>query len=103
MFTRYLGHPVGNTVPDLKEHRTGFVTEGKDVVTTEKFIKTQEAKSSKKENIELVSMDMSPAFIRGVKNNLPDGQFLDTAQERIRAGKEGFSVASRKRDAKRRQ
>jgi hypothetical protein len=53
----------------LEEHRTIFVTEGKDSGTVEKFVTELEEKSGKKENIELAGMDMFPAFISVVINH----------------------------------
>ncbi|MDR1171012.1 MAG: ISL3 family transposase [Bacteroidales bacterium] len=74
--SRKKGHEYITQFVDLEEHRTIFVTEGKDSGTVEKFVTELEAKSGKKENIELVSMDMSPAFISGVINHLPESQIV---------------------------
>jgi transposase len=56
--------------------RTVFVTEGKDNSTIKAFVEELEKKSGKKENIQLVSMDMSPAFINGVINHLPESKIV---------------------------
>jgi transposase len=72
--SRKKGHEYITQFVDLEAHRTVFVTEGKDSGTVEKFVTELEEKSGKKENIELVSMDMSPAFISGVINHLPESQ-----------------------------
>jgi transposase len=74
--SRKKGHNYITQVVDLKEHRTIFVTEGKDASVVEKFVETLEEKSGKRENIELVSMDMSPAFISGVLDKLPESQIV---------------------------
>jgi transposase len=74
--SRKKGHNYITQFVDLEEKRTIFVTQGKDASTIEKFVSELENKNGKKENIELVSMDMSPAFINGVMDNLPDSQIV---------------------------
>ena len=74
--SRKKGHEYITQFVDLDKRRTVFVTEGKDATTIEKFVEELEKKHGKKENIELVSMDMSPAFITGVLNKLPDSQIV---------------------------
>ena len=74
--SRKKGHSYITQFVDLEKKRTVFVTEGKDSSTIEKFVDELEKKKGKKENIELVSMDMSPAFISGVFDNLPDSQIV---------------------------
>jgi transposase len=48
---------------DLGARRTIFVTEGKGMESVEKLVERLKEKGGKAENIELISMDMSPAFI----------------------------------------
>ena len=74
--SRRKGHEYITQFVDLEKHRTIFVTEGKDASTVEKFVEELEIKNGKKENIELVSMDMSAAFIAGVMEQLPDSQIV---------------------------
>ena len=74
--SRKKGHKYITQFVDLEAKRTVFVTEGKDAATIEKFVEVLENKHGKKENIELVSMDMSPAFISGVTDKLPDSQIV---------------------------
>ena len=74
--SRKKGHKYITQFVDLEAKRTIFVTEGKDASTVEKFVEELEKKGGKKENIELVSMDMSPAFIAGIIENLPDSQIV---------------------------
>ena len=74
--SRKKGHEYITQFVDLERRRTIFVTEGKDAATIEKFAKELELKNGKKENIELVSMDMSPAYISGVMNSLPDSSIV---------------------------
>jgi transposase len=74
--SRRKGHNYITQFVDLDKSRTVFVTEGKNAATIEKFVEELEKKNGKKENIELVSMDMSPAFISGVMDKLPHSQIV---------------------------
>jgi transposase len=74
--SRKKGHEYITQFVDLEKKRTLFVTEGKDASTVERFAEELENKGGEKENIELVSMDMSPAFIAGVVDNLPKAQIV---------------------------
>jgi transposase len=74
--SRRKGHDYITQFVDLDKSRTIFVTEGKDAATVENFVEALENKKGKKENIELVSMDMSPAFISGVMEQLPKSQIV---------------------------
>jgi transposase len=55
---------------DLEKRKTVYVTEGKDSTTIERFVEDLENHGGKKENITDVSCDMSPAFIKGIDENL---------------------------------
>jgi transposase len=66
------GHDYVTLFVDLKEKKTLFVTEGRSSETVEAFAHDLERHNSKAENIEKVSCDMSPAFIKGVEENLPN-------------------------------
>jgi transposase len=59
---------------DMKKHKTIFITEGKSNETIKDFVKDLERHNGKADNIEDVSCDMSPAFIKGVKENLPNAE-----------------------------
>ena len=74
--SRKKGHNYITLFVDLEENRTIFATEGKNAETVEKFVAELEKKNGKAENIELVSMDMSPAFIAGATEKLPDSQLV---------------------------
>lgn len=74
--SRKKGHKYVTQFVDLDTKRTIFVTEGKDNSTIESFVEELEKKFGKKENIEIVSMDMSPAFINGVINHLPESNIV---------------------------
>jgi transposase len=55
---------------DLKEKKVIFITEGKSNKTIINFVKDIEKHNGKAEQIKHVSCDMSPAFIKGVRENL---------------------------------
>jgi transposase len=74
--SRKKGHSYVTQFVDMEEHRTIFVTEGKDGSTIESFVSELESKGGKKENIELISMDMSVAFVSGAMEHLPDSQIV---------------------------
>lgn len=74
--SRKKGHNYVTIFADLDQRRVIHVCEGKDASTVEDFTKALESKGGSKEKIEIVSMDMSPAFISGVKENLPDAQLV---------------------------
>jgi transposase len=59
---------------DLEEKRTVFVTDGKDHETVERFAADLRRHGGEEEQIEFVSADMSPAFIKGVNENLPKAE-----------------------------
>jgi len=56
---------------DLNKKKVAFVAEGKSNQTVKEFKEDLEVHQGKAENIKDVSCDMSPAFIKGVKENLP--------------------------------
>jgi len=59
---------------DMGKKKTIFITEGKSSETVKDFKKDLELHSGNAENIENVSCDMSPAFIKGVRDNLPNAE-----------------------------
>lgn len=65
------GHNYITLFVDLKEKKTIFITEGKGSETVKDFVKDLEQHKGDAEKIKDVSCDMSPAFIKGVKENLP--------------------------------
>ena len=70
------GHDYITVFADLEQKRVIHITEGKDANTITDFVNKLEEKGGDKNNIELVSMDMSPAFISGVVDNLPKSQIV---------------------------
>ena len=70
--SRKKGHKYVTVFADLSTGRVIHACEGKDASTVGSFVQSLEEKGGKKENIEVVGMDMSPAFISGVMESLPD-------------------------------
>jgi len=67
--SRAKGHDYISLFVDLDKRRTIFVTEGKDHSTVDRFANDLRQHNGNPDNIENVSCDMSPAFIRGVNEN----------------------------------
>lgn len=67
--SRAKGHDYISLFVDLDKRRTIFVTEGKDHSTVDRFAKDLEQHNGAPDNIEHISCDMSPAFIKGVNEN----------------------------------
>jgi transposase len=74
--SRKKGHHYVTVFADLEQRRVIHVCEGKDASTVENFTQSLDSKGGSKEKIEIVSMDMSPAFISGVLDNLPHAQLV---------------------------
>lgn len=74
--SRKKGHSYVTQFVDLEARRTIFVTEGKDASTVDAFVEEVKKRGGMKENIELVSMDMSAAFISGALSYLPEAQLV---------------------------
>ena len=72
--SRAKGHEYITLFVDLLERRTIFITEGKDNTTVQRFTEDFEAHHGKVDSVANVSCDMSPAFIKGVKEYLPKAQ-----------------------------
>jgi len=72
--SRAKGHDYITLFVDLKQRRTIYITKGKDSGTLKDFVKDLEIHQGHKESIKELSCDMSPAFIKGVKDNLPNAE-----------------------------
>ena len=68
------GHDYITLFVDLVERKTLHISAGKDNKTVVDFVEELEAKKGDRKAIKQVSCDMSPAFIRGVKENLPQAE-----------------------------
>lgn len=68
------GHDYVTLFADLARRKVIFVAEGRDAATVAGFAGFLERHGGKKESITDVSIDMSAAFISGVKSNLPNAK-----------------------------
>ena len=66
------GHDYVSLFVDLAERRTIFVAEGKGSETMTAFTQDFKAHHGNPDDITDVSIDMSPAFTKGVEENLPN-------------------------------
>ncbi len=88
------GHNYVSLFVDLEKKRTIFVAEGKNSETLASFSQDFKAHNGNPLDITDVSIDMSPAFINGVKTNLPNAEItfdkyhimkvLNTAVDKVR-------------------
>jgi transposase len=72
--SRARGHNYVTLVADSERRAVIFVTEGKDAETVQAFASDLSAHKGNPETIESISMDMSPAFIKGVNERLPNAR-----------------------------
>ena len=68
------GHNYLTIAADAKERKVVFVTEGKDAKTITRFAEYLALHKGAPEQVRLVSIDMSPAFIKGVAEHLPNAR-----------------------------
>jgi transposase len=68
------GHNYLTIAADTDERKVVFVTEGKDTKTVADFAADLAAHKGTAEQVRLVSIDMSPAFIKGVADHLPNAR-----------------------------
>lgn len=68
------GHNYLTLVADADARKVVFVTEGKDAATVGKFAEHLREQNAAPEQIGVVSIDMSPAFIKGVSEHLPNAR-----------------------------
>ncbi len=65
------GHDYITLIHDLEQSRLIYATPGKDGATIERFCKDIQTHQGRPEQIEVVCMDMSKAFIQGAAKHLP--------------------------------
>lgn len=68
------GHSYIMVAADLESRKAIFVTEGKDASTIQSFAEHLEAHGGSIGAIKEVCCDMSPAFISGIEEHLPDAE-----------------------------
>lgn len=68
------GHNYLTIAADMDKRKVVFVTEGKDAKTITDFAEYLAAHKGTPEQVASVSIDMSPAFIKGVADSLPNAR-----------------------------
>ena len=68
------GHDYLTIAADAEERKVVFVTEGRNATTIARFAEHLATHTARPEQITNVSIDMSPAFIRGVADHLPQAR-----------------------------
>ena len=71
---RARGHAYVTVAADAKARRVVFVGEGRSAAAVGEFAKTLTEHGGDPAGVESVSIDMSPTFIRGVAEHLPNAQ-----------------------------
>ena len=97
--SRCKGHDYITLFVDMKERKTIFITEGKDSQTVARFKADYEKHNGDIEKIEDVSCDMSPAFVKGITENLPNAEITFDKFHIIKKVNEAVSEV-RKNEAK---
>ncbi len=70
------GHDYVTIAVDLDARRVLFATKGKDESTVDRLKQHLASKEVKPEQIEHISIDMSPAYISGIKRNFPEANIV---------------------------
>ena len=70
------GHDYVSLFVDVEEHRTLYVAKGRDHQVLQGFCADLHDHNASPEQIKQVSCDMSPAFIKGVQENLPEASIV---------------------------
>jgi transposase len=70
------GHDYVSLFVDLDEKKTIFVTEGRGSETVKAFARDLQQHQGKPEEIKEVACDMSPAFIKGINEQLPEAEIV---------------------------
>jgi transposase len=68
------GHNYVSVFVDLERSKVLFATEGKDASTVKEFAQDLKEHKGEPENIKDISSDMSPAYIKGVTESLPNAR-----------------------------
>lgn len=72
--SRARGHDYVTLAADAERRAVIFVTESREAATIERLAEDLRAHGGAPETIESVSIDMSPAYIKGVAEHLPNAQ-----------------------------
>lgn len=100
------GHDYVSLFVDLDGPRVLFVGDGKEAATVEAFAQDLEAHGGRPENVAEVCIDMSPAFIKGTAEHLPDAtvtfdkfhavKLVNDAVDRVRRAEQKTTPALKK-------
>jgi transposase len=90
------GHDYITLFVDIKERKTLHISDGKDNSTVIGFVSELEKKGGNRTQITQVSCDMSPAFIKGVKENLPNAEITFDKFHIVKIINEGVDEVRRK-------
>lgn len=92
------GHNYITLFVDIDQSRVLFATDGKDAATIERFAADLAAHQGHADNISEVCIDMSPAFIKGVADSLPQAEItfdrfhvikiINQAVDKVRRGEQ---------------
>lgn len=70
------GHNYLTVFADLRGKRVIFATEGKDAGAWESFVAEMQAHNAHPKQVTQAAIDMSPAYIKGVKENLGNAEIV---------------------------
>jgi transposase len=70
------GHRYVTSVVDAETRELLFLTEGREGAAVAAFVEELRAHGGQPEQIELVAMDMSPAYRKGVREHLPQARIV---------------------------
>lgn len=74
--SRRKGHDYITLFVDMEKRRTLYIAEGKDSATIPSFLLDFQAHNGKPNSLERACIDMSPAFISGMRANLPQTKII---------------------------
>jgi transposase len=89
------GHQYISLFVDLKQAKTIFIADGKDHTTVETFAEMLEERGGKRTNMTDISCDMSPAFIKGVREALPEAKITFDKFHILKVINEGVDAVRR--------
>jgi transposase len=94
--SRKKGHVYLTNFLDVERKKVVFVARGKDSHTLESFKEAYLKKSGKEKDIKTISMDMSPAFIKGAKETFPKAKIIFDKFHVIKALNEQLDLVRRR-------
>ena len=89
------GHDYITLVVDLYKKAVAHISDGKSNQTVVDFVAVLEQQKGEKAQVKSVSCDMSPAFIKGIKENLPNAQITFDKFHIIKIINEGLDKVRR--------